>query len=57
MKFLCSWVYPGCGYTREAAEEERLLAEADEHLKTNHPDESIERERVRAMIRAGQPIA
>lgn len=57
MKFLCEWLGMGCDYEFEDDDEETVATTAEEHLKTHHPDEAVERDRVRAIIRGGGPIA
>lgn len=56
MKFMCAWAGTGCDYAHEDEHEEAVLAAAEEHLKTHHPQEALERDRIRAIIQAGGPI-
>ena len=57
MNFKCAWVHHDCDFECEDEREEGLLAAAEEHLKTEHPQEAIERERVRGLILgAGRPV-
>jgi predicted small metal-binding protein len=51
MSYRCSELVPECRFQAHDAHEDGLLARAEEHLKTEHPDEAIERERVRAILR------
>jgi hypothetical protein len=46
-----------CDYVYEDEQEQQAIAAAEEHLKTKHPDEAVERERVRALLQTGRHIA
>ena len=57
MHFKCDWIYPDCDFESEDEHEEGSLAAADEHLRAEHPQEAIERSRVRALIQGARRLA
>ena len=57
MHFKCVWIYPDCDFESEDEHEEGSLAAADEHLRAEHPQEVIERSRVRALIQGARRLA
>lgn len=56
MKFKCLWTFTDCDFEHEDENEERLLLSAEEHYKTSHPDDALDQDKARAMIRMVGPI-
>ncbi len=56
-RYTCEERHPGCDYTIEDEQREVVEREAQEHLKTRHPEEALEADKARAtldsFIRAG----
>lgn len=48
------YVYTDAGFTCDVElEKKRGRAEAEEHLRTTHPEEAIEQDKVEAMLASG----
>lgn len=52
-RYVCSDSGLTCDVQLENEEEEKLRFEAEEHLRTTHPEEAVERDRVEAILAAG----
>ncbi len=49
-RFACNELKADCDYTIEDEQREVVEREAQEHLKTNHPEEALEADKARATL-------
>jgi predicted small metal-binding protein len=49
-QFVCEEWKPGCDYKAEGEDDEVIRRDAEEHLRTQHPEEALEADRANALI-------
>ncbi len=49
-RYACNEFKPDCGFTVEDEQREVVEREAQEHLKTHHPEEALEADKARATL-------